>query len=109
MPEIDERLLRIVALADVQLVEVELQPIKIEADFADAHLAMDAGGDRAGQHVPQYRRNRDVSREAKEQHDRDDDHADFAHASRTAKLLRARDPRLATDETPPSHAARASD
>ena len=44
MPDIDERL-RTVALANVQLVEVELQPIKIEADFAHAHLAMDAGGD----------------------------------------------------------------
>ena len=64
MPEIDERLLRIVALAHMQLVEVELQPIKIEADFADAHLAMDAVGDGAGQHVAQYRRNCDVSREA---------------------------------------------
>ena len=94
MPEVDERFLRVVALADVELVEVELQPIKIEADFADADVAMNAGGDGAGQHVPQYERNRDVSREAKEQHDRDDDHADFAHASRTAKLLRARDPPL---------------
>ena len=86
MPKIDERFLRIVALGNVQMVEVELQPIKIEADFADAHLAMNAGGDGSGQHVPQHGRNRKVSREAQKQHDRDDDHADFAHAPRTPQL-----------------------
>jgi hypothetical protein len=94
MPKIDERFLRIVALADVQLVEVELEAIKIEADFADGHLAMDAGCDRARQHMPQHGWHRNVSCEAKEQYDRDDDHADSAYSSRTPQLLRARDPRL---------------
>src|SRR5271166_3184916 len=92
MPKVNERFLRVVALADVKLVEVELQPIKIEADFADADVAMNAGGDGSGQHVPQYERNRDVGRETEEQHDPDDDYAGFAHASRTSKLLSARDP-----------------
>ncbi len=95
MPKIDERLLRIAAFANVQLVEIEFQAIKIEADFADAHLAMDAAGDRSGQHVPQYRRNRDVSCDAQEQNDRGDDDADFAHPPRTPELLSARHPRLA--------------
>ena len=94
MPEIDKRFLRSVALAKVQLVEVKLQPIKIEADFAYGHLAMDTAGDGAGQHVAQDRRDRNVCREAQEQDHGDDDHADFAHAPRTAQLLRARHPRL---------------
>ena len=94
MPKIDERLLRIVTIGNVQLVQIEFQSIKIEADFADAHLAMNAGGDGSGQHVAQYRRDRNVRREAQEQHDRDDDHADFAHSPRAPQLPRARHPRL---------------
>src|SRR5208282_6777256 len=91
MPDIDERLWT-VALADVQLVHVEPQRIKIESDFAHAHLAMDAARDGAGQDVSQHRRNRQVSGEAHKQHDRDDDHADFAHPPRTAERARAPNP-----------------
>src|SRR5580704_15876940 len=86
MSQVDERFLRIVTIANVQLVEIEFQPIEIEADFADGHLPMDAGGDRSGQHVPQYRRNRNVSCEAQEQNHRKHDHAGFAHPPRTPQL-----------------------
>jgi len=105
MPEIDERLLRTVALATCNRSEVELQPVKIEADFADAHLAMDAGGDAAGQHMPQHRRNREICREAGNSTATRTIRPDFAHASRTAQLLRARNPRLQRGETPPSRAS----
>ena len=91
VPDIDERFWT-VALANVQLVHVEPQRIKIESDFAHAHGPMDAASDGADQDVPQQRRNRQVSRRVQEQHDRDDDHPDFPRSPRTAQLARARNP-----------------
>src|SRR5271163_422008 len=93
MPQIYERFLRRVALANVQLVEVELQPIEIEADFADAHLAMNTRGDRPGHDMTQHRRHREVGRHSEECDDRDDDHADFASPARPCQLPGARGPR----------------
>src|SRR5258708_28483364 len=49
-----------VALADVQLVDIQAQPIKIEPDFADANPPMNTSGDRPGHDVPEDRRHREI-------------------------------------------------
>jgi hypothetical protein len=64
MPDIDE-CGRAVALGDMQLVDIQPQPIKIEPDFADADAPMNTGSDWPRHDVPEDRRHREISRDPK--------------------------------------------
>src|SRR5260370_32689501 len=92
MAHIDKRR-RTIALADVQLVDIEPQPIKIETDFAHAHLAMDALGDRSGHDVTQDRRHREIRRDPEKCDDSDHDQPDFAGPAMPRQLTEAYAPR----------------
>src|SRR5260370_1496024 len=93
MAHIDKRR-RTIALVDVQLVEVELKQIKIETDFAHAHLAMDALGDRSGHDVTQDRRHREIRRDPEKCDNSDHDQPDFASPAMPRQLTEAYAPRL---------------
>src|SRR6266481_905666 len=89
MADIDKRR-RAVAFADMELIDVQLEPVKIEADFANAHAAMNTRGDRPGHDMAKNRRHREISRDPKKQNNGDDDHADFARPPRSRQLTQAR-------------------
>src|SRR6185437_5145871 len=68
--DIDEAIGR-VAIADVQLFDIEQQPVRVGTDLFDADGAMEAGGQASGHDVLRNHRHADEAREA-EKHEHDD-------------------------------------
>ena len=93
MPDFDQRL-RPVALADVQVVDVEPEIDGIKSNSADADRTMQTGGDLHRKNVPQDWRHRDCQRNTEPGHGRDDDQSPFSHSPRTTCLLQTEQPRL---------------
>jgi hypothetical protein len=99
--DIDEAIGR-VAIADVQLFDIEQQPVRVEADLFDADGAMEAGGQASGHDVLRNQRHADEAREAeKHEHDdyRDERPAHPAPAAETAaaECLRPDTPRASSE------------
>src|SRR5579863_1404707 len=77
---------RIVAVADMKLVDLEAQPVWIERDIADGDRPMDRLRDLSGQHVAQDGRDTEKAEQPE-----DDDYAGDSDAD-TADTARRADP-----------------
>src|SRR5216684_145671 len=87
--DIDEGI-RAVPLANVQLVEIQLEPVRVEPNLADTDGAMQRRSQLPGGYVPQEQWYADEARQAEERDDTQDAQSDFAHAARAAKFRCAR-------------------
>src|SRR5260370_3921838 len=81
--------MRAVPFANVQLVEIQLEPIRVEPNLADADGAMQRCRQLPGGYVPQEQWYADEARQADERDDTQDAQSDFAHPARAAKFRHA--------------------
>src|SRR5712691_173261 len=78
--------MRAVPFANVQLVEIQLEPVRVEPNLADTDGAMQRRSQLPGGYVPQEQWYADEARQAEERDDTQDAQSDFAHAARAAKF-----------------------